>query len=71
MVTDDGPSSQGIVIVSLDVLSLFCWIENGTLRENFLLPPLYENTATLIQAKARTKTSAPIILLVPSHVKRE
>ena len=32
-------------------------------------PPLYENTATLIQAKARTKTSAPIILLVPSHVK--
>lgn len=34
-------------------------------------PPLYENTATLIQAKARTKTSAPIILLVPSHVKRE
>ena len=38
-------SSQGIVIVSLDVLSLFCWIENGTLRENFLLPPF---TRTLL-----------------------
>lgn len=45
MVTDDGPSSQGIVIVSLDVLSLFFWIENGTLRENFLLPPF---TRTLL-----------------------